>query len=135
MKRNLAESDKYKIISEYETVSLYFKTNNRNPIVIGDFYGDPECAIISKDETYVAMAGCGLIVYKLQKPFEEYKGDEKNTQYFVFNNIEPDIWWTNGLNQSLDDVDPKYFRFVKEENSNEVIYRFDTSTNKVDKPL
>ncbi len=135
MKRVLAESENYIVTSEYEMVSLLFKTKDRAPIYIGDFYGDPDSAIISSDEKYVAMAGCGLIIYKLQEPFDDYAVNESTNQYFIFNNSEPNIWWTSSLHQSVDDVNPKFFRFAKEENSKEVIYRFDTSINKVDKPI
>jgi hypothetical protein len=135
MKRELAESENYKIISEYEMVSLHFKTKDRNPIYIGDFYGDPDSAIISSDEKYVAMAGCGLIVYRLQEPFNEYAGDENTNQYFVFNNTEPNIWWTSDVHQSAEDKDPKFFRFANEENLIEVPYKFDISTNTVSKVL
>ncbi|MBL7934529.1 MAG: hypothetical protein JNM51_01820 [Bacteroidia bacterium] len=134
MKRDLAESENYKVTSEYEMVSLHFKAKDRDPIYIGDFYGDPDSAIISSDENYVAMAGCGLIIYKLQEPFDEYL-DENTNQYFVFNNTEPNIWWTSNVHQSSEDKDPKFFRFAKEENSKKVIYRFDISTNTIDNPL
>lgn len=135
MKRVLAESENYKIISEYEVVSLHFKTKERDPVFIGDFYGDPDSALISKDEKYIAMAGCGLIVYKIQEPFFEYNGEENDNQYFIFNNSDPNMWWTSNVYQSLDDIDLKFFRFANEEDSIAVPYKFDVSTNTASKLL
>lgn len=132
MQRLLAESEKYKVISEYEMVSLHFKTNNRAPIYIGDFYGDPDSAIISVNEKFVAMAGCGLIVYRLQEPFDEYGGDENTNQYFVFKNSDPDIWWVEGIHQNSADMNQNIFRFTKPEEPNPGLYRFDITTKTPD---
>lgn len=134
MKRYLSESENYIVISEYETVWLHFKKINRPEIIIGEFYGDPDNAIISKDETYVAMSGCGIIIYRLQEPFEEYQHDKRTKQYLELFNNPTDTWWTSNLNQSSEDNDWKYFHFTKEtDDSNEEVYRFDTSTNKIEK--
>lgn len=135
MEKILAENKNYKVTYEYEMVTLHFKTNDRKPIYIGDFYGDPDSAIISWDEKYIAITGCGIIIYNLQEPFSEYYGDESSKQYFVFNNTEPNIWWTSNVHQSVDDIEPKFFRFSKEEDLKDVPYRFDTSTNKAEKLL
>ncbi len=128
MKRNLAESKNYKVISEFEMVSLIFKAKDREPVYIGDFYGNPDSAIISNDERFVAIAGCGLIIYNLHEPFDDYFGVANTNQYFVLNNSEPNIWWTSNLHQSLEDVEAKFFRFSIKTN----IYRFDTTTNIVE---
>ena len=132
MQRLLAESGKYKVISEYEAVTLHFKIDKRAPVYIGDFYGDPDSAIISDDESFVAMAGCGLIIYKIQEPFEEYNSNEKTNQYFIFKNSGPDIWWTEKIHQDSADKNADSFRFTKLENPNAGLYRFDTLTNSVE---
>lgn len=87
----LAESEHYAIISEFETVSLIDKATNTE-IIIGDFYGDPEGAIIDTNERFVAMYGCGLIVYFLCPPFEEYTYDTKTKQWFEIGRNEPIMW-------------------------------------------
>ncbi|MFT8349133.1 hypothetical protein [Clostridium saccharoperbutylacetonicum] len=69
MERKLAERWNYLITYEYETVYLYIKNSNKK-IVIGDFYGDSEVAIISRDESYCAIGGCGLIIYYLNELFK-----------------------------------------------------------------
>jgi hypothetical protein len=132
--RYLAESDNYKVTSEDETVHLHFKNGDRKPVIIGDFWGDPECAMISRDEKYVVMAGCGLIVYLLKEPFDEYQyggkseGTRVNNQFAEFHRDRPDIWWTDGLHQNRLDQDFSFFRFVLTENEGDVVYRMDTRT-------
>lgn len=68
----LVENEKYKIRNEYETVVMEIKTTEKS-IQIGDFYGEPNVAVISKDEMFCAMGGCGVIVYFLEEPFDEYQ--------------------------------------------------------------
>lgn len=71
----MSESQKYQIINEYENVYLKIKKTLQQ-IFIGDFYGDPELAIISPNEEYCVIAGTGIIVYYLKEPFLEYKYTE-----------------------------------------------------------
>jgi hypothetical protein len=133
MTRHLAESENYKVTSEYESVTLHFKNKLFNKtLYIGDFYGDPDCAIISRDEKYVVMAGCGLIIYKLQEPFDEYGSDDSSGQYFEFYRDPPNNWWTNGLHQTQVDADWKYFRFVAANDEGEFIYKMDTTTFEIE---
>ena len=75
MERVLAQSNKYIISYEYETVFLKFIDKDRK-IIIGDFYGDPKTAFISSDESYCVIGGRGLIVYFLNEPFIEYDNKE-----------------------------------------------------------
>ena len=123
MTRYLAESENYKVTSEYEYATLHFK--NRlfcNSVYIGDFYGDPDCSIISRDEKYLVVAGCGLIIYKLKEPFKEYSNQNSN-QYSEFFREPENHWWINGLHQADVDDDWKYFRFVAANNEGEFIYK------------
>lgn len=86
----LAESKHYIVYSEYETVILQIKESQRK-IQIGDFYGDPQMAVISEDETFCVMCGCGVILYYLREPLKNmnitYKqnsgknGDEMRKKY------------------------------------------------------
>lgn len=50
-------------------------------MIIGDFYGEVEKAVISPDESYCVMVGCGIIVYFLKEPFMPYEYDIKTSQY------------------------------------------------------
>ncbi len=68
----LTESSHYEIYREYELVLLKIKYSTKEAI-IGDFYGDVDKIIISSDEQYCIMAGCGIIVYSLKKQFEQYQ--------------------------------------------------------------
>ncbi len=67
----LAESKNYIVFHEYEMVILKIKKLEKE-ILIGDFYGEPQMAVISQQETYCAICGCGVIIYYLQPPFIEY---------------------------------------------------------------
>ena len=86
----LTESTHYEIYSEYELVILKIKYSMRE-IIIGDFYGDVEKVIISPNEQYCIMAGCGIIVYSLKEPFEQYEY-EKNTNQWKEWHRDGDIW-------------------------------------------
>ena len=91
----LAESKKYIITNEFEVVYLKLKETNEITI-IGDFYGDPEMALISEDESLCAVCGCGIIVYYLKNPFTPYQFENNSEQWLEFGR-EPDkeIWITN----------------------------------------
>jgi len=129
MQRHLAESLNYKVTCEYETVLLHFKnTSGSEPVCIGDFYGDPDCAIISKDEKYVVIAGCGIIIYRLQEPFEEYATNDRTKQHFEFFREPDKIWWVDNLHQTDSDQDWKYFRFNAEISGANFSYRMDSRT-------
>ncbi|WP_336939292.1 hypothetical protein [Acinetobacter modestus] len=80
----LTESDHYKIVHLYEAVFIApIDSNNINEYTeIGDFYGEPEVAIIDQNEKWCAIGGCGLIIYFIQEPFTPYQYDQECSQYF-----------------------------------------------------
>ncbi len=124
----LAESKNYWITNEYETVYLHFKNADRAPVLIGDFYGDPEAAVISYCERFVAMVGCGIIVYFLQEPFDDYNYETESSQYYEFHRYPDDIWWACGVHQNSIEEE-HYFRFYIETNTRKVaVYRADVET-------
>lgn len=86
----LTESIHYEIYGEYELVVLKIKHSTRE-VIIGDFYGDVEKVIISPDEQYCIMAGCGIIVYSLKEPLEQYEY-EKNTNQWREWCRDGDVW-------------------------------------------
>lgn len=129
--RYLAESELYKIVSEYETVTLHFKKENRPPVSIAWIYGDPTCALISADQKYVVIAGAGISIYLLKKPFAAYGIG----LYHEFFHIPPSIWWTNGLHQDDSDGDCRYFRFIAYNEEGIGVYLMDSETFAVQRIL
>lgn len=89
--RKLAESKNYTITSEYEKVYLYNKADSSSR-VIGDFYGDPEGALIDKQERFAVMFGDGVIVYRLCPPFRAYSCDTECEQWTEYGRYEPVMW-------------------------------------------
>ncbi len=87
----LVKSKNYIVTHTYETVYL---TNKSHPskIIIGDFYGDPNGAIIDADERFVVMYGCGIILYFLQPPFQAYSYETNTSQWLEWGRIEPIMW-------------------------------------------
>ena len=128
----LAESNNYKVTHEYETVYLHFKNENRMPVCIGDFYGDPECAIISLNENFAAMGGCGIIVYFLRGPFEEYSYAKTSAQFYEFHRNPNDIWGVGGLHQYSSDDQEKCFRFFVEGTDSVHVYRANVDTKEIE---
>ena len=87
----LAESKHYAVYNEYESVILEIKGDNRK-IQIGDFYGDPQMAIISEDENVCIMCGCGLIIYYLREPYMEYTYHTQSKQWSEWGRSETEVW-------------------------------------------
>ena len=102
-KITLAECKHYAVISEFEAVYLVDKIRHTE-ILIGDFYGDPAGAIIDLKERFVVMYGCGLIIYFLRPPYEEYTYDTKTTQWYEIGRYEPVMWIENVLQINDDEI-------------------------------
>ena len=88
----LAESEHFVITNEYENTFLIIKANNRR-ILIGDFYGDPQTAVISNDEKFCAVGGCGLIIYYLNEPYCEFDKDFDSKQSKELFREKDNEWW------------------------------------------
>ncbi len=95
--QTLSVSKNYSIEHEYEVV--YLRTPDGRRIVVGDFYGDPEAALIDCNEKWCVIGGQGLIVYSLREPFCEYGLGIKNNQFQEFNREAPNIWWITEIIQ------------------------------------
>lgn len=52
----LAQSDRYIIYNEYEDTFILDKKNNQT-YYLGDYYGDPEVALIDKQERFAVVVG------------------------------------------------------------------------------
>jgi hypothetical protein len=94
--KDLAHSKNFRINHEYETVTLI--RPNGQGVVIGDFYGDPACAVISDGETWCAIGGSGIIIYYLKNPYEPYRYNHQTSQWIEFGRKNDDIWWIESLN-------------------------------------
>jgi hypothetical protein len=93
----LAESNSYQILNEYESVLLRVKETSQL-INIGDFYGDPQVALISDDEKYCVMGGAGVIVYYLTEPFEIYRYNAQSKQWKEWGREdESSTMWVNNI--------------------------------------
>ncbi|WP_109439812.1 hypothetical protein [Acinetobacter haemolyticus] len=97
----LSQSKSYKIIHLYESAYIApLQSSDINQYIeIGDFYGNPEVAIIDKNEKWCAVGGCGLIIYFIQEPFIPYQYDQESSQYFELHRNPPSIWWITSLQQ------------------------------------
>lgn len=95
----LTESNKYEIQYEYEKVFLNLK-NEKKSVYIGDFYGDPYTAIISKDEDFCVIAGEGAIIYYLREPFSDYdRSIEHPEQWMEWGRDEIQTVWIEQVEQ------------------------------------
>ena len=128
--KQMAESNNYLILNEYEKVFLKLKATSQL-ILIGEFYGDPDVALISDDETYCAVGGEGVIIYYLRDPFEEFSTNHKSLNQWKI--------WGRGTNEEtmwvseIDQIDSKHIRVELEDsklihlviNSEEIITTVD----------
>ena len=124
MEKVWAESKKFTITSEYETVFLKSNSKDYNSQEIGSFIGDPQHIYLTKCEKFVIMAGLEMVIYKLQKKTNTYERKAKKSEnhYKVFENL-----WVNGIYQPEYYKNWKYyFHFEKGDG----IYRMDLRTYK-----
>ena len=81
MERQLDETKNYSLVSLYEDANLVDK-NSDSKTFVGDFYGDPELGLISKQEDWCIIAGEGIVVcdirddYRLWAAFRHTRHDE-----------------------------------------------------------
>lgn len=100
----LAASNNYVVVKTDEEVRLIFKNQSRPSIVIGDFYGDAEAAVIDVNQKFVATVGCGLIVYFLEEPFTEYQYDTKTLQWVEYGREKEQTLWLRNVRQLSPDT-------------------------------
>ena len=115
----LAESKHYIVYSEYENVTLEIKSSQRR-IQIGDFYGDPQMAVISEDETFCVMCGCGVIIYYLVEPFREYEYHVQTTQWKEWGRDEIVVWI-----ESIESIHGKTVELLSEQGERIIINAYD----------
>lgn len=94
----LAKSKNYRLLGDYEHAMLRFNDGSRGDRYIGDFYGDVQCALFSKDEKLCIMGGCGIIIYFLKEPFSEYSYHSENgSQWKEYGRNKNRIIWVEDL--------------------------------------
>ncbi|ESU25058.1 hypothetical protein FEDK69T_02480 [Flavobacterium enshiense DK69] len=134
MIRYLAESYDYKVTAEDEQVYLEFKNDPaKESVIIGDFYGNPHCAIILEDEDYVVMGGEGLIIYKIEEPFEFYHYSQNEPAQFKELFRGSDCWWIKGIFQDSFDYDGKSFSFLALNKEGYALYKMNAFTLEMEK--
>lgn len=77
----ICESENYLVVRDYEICWLYFKNQLHRKVLIGDFYGDVDVAIIDRHERFVLMIGYNTILYYLKEPFTEYDSNQSCVQW------------------------------------------------------
>lgn len=102
MEHVLARSEHYTILHEYETAVLDCPCGTR--VAVGDFYGDPEAAVIDYNEKWVVIVGCGIILYWLREPFMPYQYDRTASQWWEAHRSPPDEWWIEAVYQVSDNT-------------------------------
>ncbi len=112
----LTESKNYIVFFEFETVILKIKESGKE-ILIGDFYGEPQIAVISDDERFCAMCGCGVIIYYLQPPFIEYEYHKQTSQWKEWGRTKPDedIWVENirCINNFILEIETEFGKIIR----------------------
>lgn len=110
--KQMAESNNYLILNEYEKVFLKLKAASQL-ILIGEFYGDPDVTLISDDETYCAVGGEGVIIYYLRDPFEEFSTDHKSSNQWKIwgRDTDEETMWVS----KIDQIDSKHIRVELED--------------------
>lgn len=69
MKRILYETERYELIHVFELTYLIDKTT-RKEIFIGDFYGDPSCGLIDKENKWCIVGGDRIVIWGQDEIFE-----------------------------------------------------------------
>ena len=128
----LAESKKYVVSYEYETVSLQIKRKGKE-IIIGDFYGDPTTAFISNDESYCVMGGCGLIIYYLKEPFMEYEYYKTTNQWKEIFRKKDEIWWISRIEAGSSNDSVKFITNPTDDELRKCTYEIDVYSLEVKK--
>jgi hypothetical protein len=93
----LAESPRYLVYHLYETAYLHFKGAARTDIAIGCFYGDPQTGYMAPDETYCVLGGCGLLLYYLREPFDDYNHHPTSANWWEWGQEADNIYWIESI--------------------------------------
>jgi len=73
--RKLEENEEFIIGHIFEDAYLIEKKTKKE-LYLGDFYGDPTCALISSDNSWCLVAGEGLVCWRRHHGIMHIKDDE-----------------------------------------------------------
>lgn len=108
------KSDSFMIYSEYETVFLIINKTNEE-VVIGDFYGDVDDILVSKDEKICVMCGAGVVVYFLTSPYRNYTyhiSNTNNKQWKEFYRYGTSLKWFD----RVEEINKTFIKVISEFN-------------------
>ena len=74
-RRQLAESPRLLLVHEYETAMVVDRATGAETVIWDRFYGDPCCGVIAPDDSWVVVAGRGLVLFAFDRGPTEYMGD------------------------------------------------------------
>lgn len=121
--RILFETDEYRLYSIFESVYLKEKIglSSGDDLFISSIYGDPDSGLISFNNEFVVIAGCGITVYFIaDKSCYEIGTEPEN------------ILWTEGVYQSGEDS-YNFVRFIAYIGDNLIrVHRLDVFTKKIE---
>ena len=100
MKELLAQSKNYKLYGIYEEAHLE-GANIDGHIIVGDFYGSVDCACIDQNEKWCISGGNGIVIYRLESPYENYQYNKNTTQWKELWRDEKD-WYPEVIYQETD---------------------------------
>lgn len=128
MIRYLAESEKFKVYSIYESVYMKNKLISKKindfddkDLFIANHYGDPNDALILTNEKFVVVSGCGLSIYNIENNNDNHILDDSDN-----------ITWTNGLHQDGQDDQNREVRFVAFNKKNQLkVFKIDLISMKI----
>jgi hypothetical protein len=66
---------------------------SRRPVSVGNFYGDAEFALIDRNERFVVTGGCGIVIYFLREPWDDYFINKKTDQWIKLGIGDADIYY------------------------------------------
>ena len=114
----IAESEHYILRGEFEEAVMYQRSDNSRITTVGDFHGDPVAGIIDENERFCVIVGCGVIVYKLQAPFEEYMYDKDSSQWYEFGRDPKKAEWITAIEQ----ISPNQIELIDDSGNHRVCF-------------
>ncbi|ULH16351.1 hypothetical protein MF271_07095 [Deinococcus sp. KNUC1210] len=98
-----ARRGNYSVWGDFENISI--KHIDGRIWQVGSMYGDPQAALVTWNERYAVIVGCGIVICDLQRFGERVRGGRSWEQTPVLHLLsEPeDIWWFSATEQVLQD--------------------------------
>lgn len=84
---------------------------------------------------YLVVGGCGLIIYNLKEPFNQYNPFGDSDQYTEFFREPENIWWITKLRQPENNTDGKIFQFEAMNDESVFIYEMNATDFSIKKKV